>query len=103
MESTTEKKAWNLTEEEFEAKRIPFRHKKGVYTSLNGKYSIEFKSDKKAGSAGLAYTYIFYVNGKKVNATFNYAQKLMFELPEDYSYWITPELVKEYARENGLN
>ena len=98
----TERKAWDLTEEEFEAFRIPYNNKVGVHTSLNGKYKIEFKTNKNKGSAGLAHTFEFFVNGKKHVAPFNYAQNLMFELPEDYSYFIVYGFVQEYTKENNL-
>ena len=96
------KNAWNLTEEEFENLRIPYKEKKGIYKSLNGKFTIEFKSDKPNGSAGLAYCFVFYINGKRTVAPFNYAQKLVFELPEDYHGFIVRESVIEYAKENDL-
>jgi hypothetical protein len=98
----TQRNAWDLTEKEFEAFRIPYKDKVGVHTSLNGKYKIEFKTNKNKGSAGLAHCFEFTVNGKKHCAPFNYAQKLMFELPEDYDYFIVYGLVQEYAKENKL-
>lgn len=96
------KKAWELTEAEFEAKRIPYKDKVGVYKSLNGLYTIEFKSNKNNGSAGLAHCFNFWVNGKKHTAPFVYAQKLMFELPEDFDYFVVWGLVIQYAKENNL-
>ena len=108
MTKTIERKAWDLTEQEFENFRIPYKDKRGVHFSLNGKYKIEFKTNSHYGSAGLAHCFVFWVNGKKHRAPFNYAQKLMFELPDDYGYFIVYGLVQQYAKENnkkpaGLN
>lgn len=102
MKTTTIKKAWELTEKEFDKLSIPYSKKIGVYTSLNGLYVIEFKTDKPKGSAGLAHCFEFFVNGVKKIAPFPHAQKLMFELPKDYYYHIAYGLIVEYAKENGL-
>lgn len=96
------KKAWELTEEEFENLRIPFKSKKGIYKSINGLYTVEFKTNKPKGAAGLAHTYEFFVNGEKHIAPFNYAQRFIYELPSDYSYFIVHGLVIDYAKENNL-
>ena len=96
------KKAWELTEAEFEALRIPYKNKVGVYKSINGLNTIEFKTNKNNGSAGLAHCFDFFVNGKKRTAPFTHAQKLMFELPDDFGYLVVYGLVIEYAKENNL-
>ena len=44
MTDTKQRNAWDLTEQEFEAFRIPYKDKVGVHISLNGKYKIEFKT-----------------------------------------------------------
>ena len=99
---TKTRTAWQLTEKEVEALSIPYREKKGIHKSLNELNTIEFKTDKNTGSAGLAHTFQFFVNGKKHDAPFNRAQKLMFELPEDYRYFITYGFIQLYAKENNL-
>ena len=101
-ENKVERKAWELNEQEFEAFRIPYKDKVGIHISLNGKYKIEFKTNKNKGSAGLAHCFVFTVNGKRHCAPFLYAQKLMFELPENYDYFIAYGFAQEYARENNL-
>lgn len=102
MTTKTQRNAWELTEQEFEEFRIPYKNKVGTHISLNGKYEIQFKKNHSVGSAGLAHTFEFFVNGLKRVAPFNTAQKLMFELPEDYGYFIVYGLVQEYAIENNL-
>lgn len=96
------KTAWQLTEQEVEDLSIPYRNKKGIHKSLNGLNIIEFKTDKPKGSAGLAHCFEFFVNGKKQVSPFNRAQKLMFELPDDYGYFITYGFIQLYAKENNL-
>ena len=94
--------AWQLTEKEIEDLSIPYRSKKGIHKSINGINTIEFKTDTNSGSAGMAHTFKFLVNGKKHDAPFSYAQKLMFELPDDYGYFITYGFIQLYAKENNL-
>lgn len=102
MLAEKELKAWELSESEVEMLRIPYKNKIGTFESINGKYKIEFKTDKPQGSAGLAHCFEFFVNGKRYVAPFNLAQKFMFELPEDYGYFIVYGLLQEYAKEKGL-
>ena len=99
---TKTRTAWQLTEQEIEELRIPYKIKKGIYKSINGLNTVEFKTDKPSGTAGLGYTFKFLVNGKKHDAPFNYAQRFIFELPDDFTYFITFGLIQEYAKENNL-
>src|SRR5689334_8225207 len=93
-------KAWELTEEEFnriarETIPIGSKDKRGTYTSLNGKYTIVFKSNRWI-PAGMAKAYICTTNGLRMPATYNHIQKLLLEIDE-YSGWITYDSVKEWA------
>lgn len=96
------KTAWQLTEQEVEDLSIPYRKRKGIHKSLNGLNTIEFKTNTNTGSAGLAHTFEFFVNGKKQVAPFVRAQKLMFELPDDYGYFVSYGFIQLYAQENNL-
>lgn len=101
------KKAWDLTEAEFNelSDRIPFKNKVGVYTSLTGKHTIEFKKDEPTGSQGTFNshpTYEVVVDGIQVEIPFSTIRCLLFELPADFLEWVTYESVQEYKQLHDL-
>jgi hypothetical protein len=95
------KTAFEMTEEEFEAARIPFRSV-GTFKSINNKHTIHILSNKKSGTAGLAYLYPVMIDGKNLNLPFALIQKYNFELPEDYDYFVVWGLVQQYKKEMNV-
>jgi hypothetical protein len=99
------KQAFNLTFEEFEEIRrsFPINNKKGdTFLSINSKNKIEYLSNRHDGTAGLAYTYPVRINGKKMSVPRQYILKQLFELPDDFRFWVTYDGIMEYAKENNL-